>query len=89
MEDDDVTYSMWISFLVLGSLTFLGTSGFYIRKRLINSREVPAQTAEFATNAIELSPVSDRVNQNFLGQVITETNENRVLGQVISVRREV
>ena len=53
-----VAENMWISILVLGSLSFLGTSGCYIRNHLKSGQETQNQAIEFNTSAIELTPAN-------------------------------
>ena len=49
---------MWFFITFLGSLAFLGTSGFYIRNRLRSGQETQNRAIEFNTSAIELTPAS-------------------------------
>jgi hypothetical protein len=46
----------------LGSLIFLGTSGFYIRNLIESRRETQNQALEFDTSAVELATVSSGVH---------------------------
>jgi len=53
---------MWISITILGSLLFLGLSGFYIRNLIKGRRETQNQALEFDTSAIELATVNSGVH---------------------------
>lgn len=54
-------FKIWITLTALGSLTFLGASGFYIRNH-IRSKQETQQDLEFNTNTIELSTVNSGVH---------------------------
>jgi len=57
---DNEWLSVWISVIVLGSLAFFGTSGFYIRDRIRSKQKT--QALEFDTSAVELATVGSVVH---------------------------